>query len=80
LAQLKKDVATIRSSITHQEGKIQDMSDKVTTLKGEVDDLRDTQKNCCQVLNEKLDQIINVLIPPPPLPAVGFVVTAEIVG
>lgn len=72
LEQLKVDVASIKKSQSKLEDNEKALLNRISTLE-------ENQKDCCQTVNSKLDQLIAALIKPPSGPAVAFNVTVEVV-
>lgn len=69
---IKADVKAIKQSQSKLEDNQKALFNKVVALSNDVEDLKKQQKDCCQVLNNKLDQIIKILIPPAQGPPAGF--------
>lgn len=65
LEQLQSDVTVIKKSQSKLETNQQVLLNKMNALE-------QSQKDCCQETNKKLDQIIKFLIPPQPGPPAGF--------
>jgi septal ring factor EnvC (AmiA/AmiB activator) len=77
--QILRDLETIKADvkiIKHSQSKLEDnqkaLFNKFDALSNMLEDVKQQQKDCCQVLNTKLDQLIKALIQPPPKEPAGF--------
>jgi hypothetical protein len=74
---VRSDISKLVTKVSQVESKETKLQEQLSGIQIQLTMLETSQANCCQMLNTKLDQILQVLIPPPPGPAVGFNVTVE---